>query len=189
MKSRAPLVMMTGILVSFFFRLMVGLPNVTLLQGIGLPLSKHNRLLGFVYVVLSMVVYGFLYSLMHPKWGTYDPFYGIGLAVLMGLLVSSTSFFRSETKDVGYVRRVTNYALKGLAVMLVYDFFTGVVLPCAAGGNFYQAFIGQIEFSLRYSILSLVSVLCAPFVEDYITDGVSEKVGHFFRAHFYFRLR
>ncbi len=189
MKKRSLFVTMTGILVSFFFRLLVGVPNVTLLEGIGLPLSKHNRLLGFVYVVLSMVVYGFLYSLIYPKWGTYDPFYGVGLAVLMGLLVSLTPLLDGKSGNAGYVRRAGNYALKGLAVIVVYDFFTGVALPCATGGNFYELLIGQIEFSLRYSLLSLVPVVCSPFIEDYIADGISEKVLHFFRTHFYFRLR
>ena len=180
MKSRLTLVTLVGFAVTVLSRAFIS--NTTLLYGIGLPIAKTNRLSGFLYVVLSMVVYGFIYSLLNPQY-EYQLQYGIYACIMACLVVvfSQATFFISGKS---YFAKTTVYVLRSFFVIALYDLLTGVLIPCTQGASFTMLLVGQIEWTLRYSLLSIIPVLFSPAIDLFIAKGLPKM-----QINWNFRLR
>lgn len=175
MKNRLIMTTILGVGITYIFKYLAlvshtslfdELSNVTLLLLFGLPIAQYNRTMSIVYTMISMVTYGIIYSLVYTQY-EFSIKWLLVNSLLMGFLIAVSSYSRHSMHN-GYVKSLVRFATQGLFVIVVYDFVTGVLVPCSAGYGFAELCMLQIEWTCTHSVFSLVPVMLSPFVYSFI---------------------
>ncbi len=175
MKNRLISITIIGIGLSYLFKLLTAISNVTLIQGIGLPIARHSKIAGFLYVFISIMIYGFIYSLMHKEW-EYNFKYDLFRSVLMATLTIGASYIARVKSTDTYSSSSMKYLLQGFVVIVTYDLITGVVMPCISGYSIHQLLFPQIEWTLTRSVFSLVPIGILSYAIDRFIKGDFSKL-------------
>lgn len=174
MKNRLISTTIVGIGLTYLFKLLTAISNVTLLQGVGLPISRHSKIAGFLYVFISIMIYGFIYSLMHKEW-EYNFEYDLFRSTLMATLTVGASCITKVKDSDKYLKSTGKYFFQGFLVICLYDMITGVLVPCISGYSLGQLLYPQIEWTLTRSLFSLIPIVLFSHVLDtFLSHGFSK---------------
>ncbi len=185
MRNRLISTTIVGVGLTYLFKLLTAISNVTLLQGIGLPITRHNKIAGFLYVFISVMIYGFVYSLIHKEW-EYNFEYDLFRSSLMALLTVGASYIFKVKDDDSYMSTSGKYLVQGFVLICMYDLITGVVVPCISGYSMSTLLYPQIEWTLTRSLFSLIPiVLCSHIINTFLLHGFSKfpAINSKFRYH------
>lgn len=145
------------------------LPFASPLAAFNLAYARANVFWGFAFGFCNVLVVGMIRSLVLEL----EPLRPDGLlfiAFCYGLVMGSAGILIAQRGRTGYLRSVAQYAFVGFFAIVVFDFLTGVVVPCSASSTpFLQQCSLQLDWTLRHSMLNLIFVPIAPIVDRWIT--------------------
>ena len=135
--------------------------NVEPLMATLMPFSKrYGWIGGFVFAYLSIIIY----DLITHQVGSWTWITG----AVYGLVgVGAYFFFRNRKGSV------KNYVIYAIIGTLVFDIITGVAMgPILYGQPFMEALVGQIPFTVRHLLSSVVSsLLLSVLIEHWIVTN------------------
>lgn len=114
-------------------------PNIEPILAVQMPFARLNGALGgFIFAVLSIVSYDIITGTLGP--------WTLMTSVTYGLLGVWAGFYFKQREGT-----VIDYMMFALWGTMFFDVVTGVILgPLIFSQSFYQAFVGQIPFTLMH---------------------------------------
>ncbi|MFH0713696.1 MAG: DUF6580 family putative transport protein [Candidatus Micrarchaeota archaeon] len=143
-------------------RLLRFIPNFDPIMGSMLPFAKQDKWwASALFALLTMVSFDIITG-----------FLGIWTAVTALTYAGLGVFFHFYYKNQKKVTLKT-YVGSGVLGVLIYDFITGVIAgPAMFGMNYYEAFLGQIPFTLMHlvSVTAFVLIL-TPLLDKHVVQN------------------
>jgi len=155
---------------SMFFanllRLLKIIPNNDPIMGMMLPFAKQESVwVAIAFPVLTMISFDVLTNAL-GLWT-------IATSVTYGALGLFFYFFYQKRTKAKKKIGIKTYLGSGVFGVLVFDFFTGVIaMPLIFGYTFFEAFIGQIPFTLMHlATVSGYILIITPLLDKHLLSN------------------
>ena len=141
-------------------------PNVEPVMATTMPFGRYYGALGgFLFAALTIVLFDASQNLL----GTWT----LVTALTYGAIGAASSLILGRFRE-----HVFAYVAFAFVATIAYDLITGVFFgPVLFGGSFYDAFIGQIPFTINHLLGNLaLAAVVSPLVSKWIVRNGEGKV-------------
>ncbi|MCU0660027.1 MAG: hypothetical protein MUD00_00180 [Candidatus Pacebacteria bacterium] len=146
------------------------IPYASPLAAVTLAYAKANVLWGFAFSFCNILIVAMVRSYI-LQIEQFSASATLVVAFCYGICMGIAGVFLFQKRNQNYVRSVLYYLCIGFFALIVFDFLTGVVIPCA---NYEYSFSTQLalqlDWTLRHSVFNLVFVPLAPSIERWIEE-------------------